>query len=180
MGQCGCGSVWVCVRVGVGQCGCAVGQALPIVLSNLALYGGPENQLEMTKQKVGCGSVWGWVRVDVGQCVCVCRCGSSIAHRPVQPSSLRGSRQPAGNDQAKGRVWDGVGQCGSVWVWVSMGVCQSGCGCAVGQALPIVLSSLALYGGPDNQLEMTKQKVGCGSVWVWVRVGVGQTGCGSE
>ena len=40
----------------------------------------------------------------------------TLRHRPVQPGSLRGSGQPAGNDQAKGRLW------------VSVGMGQSGCG----------------------------------------------------
>ena len=46
----------------------------------------------------------------------------------------------------------------------------------------IALSNLALYGGPDNQLEMTKHKVSCvdGSEWVsvWVSVSVGESWCG--
>ena len=133
----------------------------------------------------GCGSVWVWVRVDVGQrgCESVWIWVRAVVlwvkhwYGLVQSGSVRGSGQPAGNDQAKGMVWDGVSQCGcgSVWVCVRVGVSQ--CGCAVGQALLIVLSSLTLYWGPDNRREMTKQKVGCGSLWVWVRVGVDQSTC---
>ena len=33
----------------------------------------------------------------------------------------------------------------------------------------IALSTLALYGRPDKQLEMTIHKMYCGSVWMWVR-----------
>ena len=127
VGQYGCGSVCVCVS----QCGCAVGQALPIVLSNLALYGGPDKQLEMTKQKgrlwvvvgvgqCGFGSVWVWVRVDVGQCVC---------------GSVGVGQNGCGSVLVWVRVGVGVSGCGSelMWVWVSVDMGQSRCD--VGQAL---------------------------------------------
>ena len=125
-----------------------------IALSNLALYGGPDNQLEMTKQKVGCGSVWVWVRVGVGQSRC--DVGQAFRHLPVQPDNqLEMTKQNVG--------------CGSVWVRVRVGVSQSRCGS--------VCVRVCGCGSEWLLVSMGVGQSGCVSVWVWVSVDMGQSSC---
>ena len=161
--QSGCGSVWIWVRVVV-MWAKHCPSSCPTWLSTgvrTTSWKSPSKRYGMGR----CGSVWVWVTMGVCQSGCglvwVCS-GSSIAHRPVQPDSVQGSKQPAGKTKQK------VG-CGSVLVCVRVGVGQSRCD--VGQAFrhrPVQ---------PDNQLEMIKQKAGFGSVRVLIRVGMGQCGC---
>ena len=108
----------------------------------------------MDVDQSGYGSVQVLVSVSVGQC----GVGQALRHRPVQPGSVRASRQAARNDHPQG----GLGQLVLEWVG------QCGCGSVdVVQGGGRVLSGSGRCG--PNCVLLTKRGCGPDSGWLGVR-----------